>query len=784
MSELYWDPITPELRDDPYPLWKRLRDEAPVYYNERFDFYGLSRFHDVEASNKDHDTFSSNHGTTLETMSPNPVETGMIIWLDPPKHTMLRKLVARAFTPRRIGGIEDRIREVCARLLDPHAGGGRFDYVQDFSAVLPPTVIASLLGVPEGEHDELRHLVDDVFHIEEGVGMANETSMNALTALGARLAGNFADRRTNPRDDVFTDLVEAEVTDEDGETRRLTDAELADFGILLFSAGTETVARHLGWAAWVLDDYPDQRAELAQDFSLIPNAVEELLRYEPPSPVNARWTTRDVTLHDVTIPADSRGDPDHGGRRPRRTQVPRSGCVRHPPEARPPHDAGLRHPLLPRRRAGADGEPHRPRGDVEALARVEGRPRRRGPAVHEHRPRSAEPARRGLIARVCRVIIDFGDAELWQDPYPTFAAARRDDRWARSAAGELVLLRADDLDTVHRHAAFGQPGLLALERLGVFDGPFYEWRSRSMAAHDGPVHDRLRATVVRAFTPMRVERVRASLADHARSVLVSARRRESFDVVAEYADDLPLWLICQFLGLPVDARDEIATFLAGTESGFVDPLTADARRAADDGIVALGRYVAGLVATREASPQEDLVTDLLDAEREGRLDREELVALVVNVLGGAIGSSRAAIANSILLLLRHPEQAEWVRADPDAAPHVDDRGVPPVPPAVPVGAQARACRQRRPRHRAARRRHGVPRPPGREPRSRPLGRPGPLRRHAPARAPLLVRLRRPLLSGPGARPPRCARGGAGVPRGASRRAVAHALAATSPLHPR
>ena len=136
--------------------------------------------------------------------------------------------------------------------------------------------------------------------------------------------------------------------------------------------------------------------------------------------------------------------------------------------------------------------------------------------------------------------------------------------------------------------------------------------------------------------------------------------------MAEYADDLPLWLICQFLGLPVDARDEIATFLAGTESGFVDPLTADARRAADDGIVALGRYVAGLVATREASPQEDLVTDLLDAEREGRLDREELVALVVNVLGGAIGSSRAAIANSILLLLRHPEQAEWVRADPDA----------------------------------------------------------------------------------------------------------------------
>jgi cytochrome P450 len=219
---------------------------------------------------------------------------------------MLRKLVSRAFTPRRVSMLEDRIRDVCARLLDPHVGSGRFDYVQDFSAVLPPTVISSLLGVPDGEQEQLRHIVDDVFHIEEGVGMANAVSMNALASLGQHLGAHFADRRTNPRDDVFTDLVEAEVTDENGEVRRLTDAELADFGILLFSAGTETVARHLGWAASVLDAYPEQRAELAKDFSLIPNAVEEILRYEPPSPVNARWTTRDVTLHDATIPANSR----------------------------------------------------------------------------------------------------------------------------------------------------------------------------------------------------------------------------------------------------------------------------------------------------------------------------------------------------------------------------------------------------------------------------------------------------------------------------------------------
>ena len=306
MTAIYWDPITPDLRDDPYPLWKRMRDEVPAYYNDQLDFYALSRFHDIEAAHRDAETFSSNHGTTLETMSPDPVNTGMIIWLDPPKHTMLRKLVSRAFTTRRVSILEHRIREVGGRLLDAQVGSGKFDYVQDFSAILPPLVISSLLGIPEGEQPEMRRLVDDIFHMEEGVGMANDVSINALIGLSQRLGEHFADRRTNPQDDVFTDLVEAEVTDENGELRRLTDAELADFGVLLFSAGSETVARHLGWAASVLDAYPDQRAELAKDFSLIPNAVEEILRYEPPSPVNARWTTRDVTVDDVTIPANSR----------------------------------------------------------------------------------------------------------------------------------------------------------------------------------------------------------------------------------------------------------------------------------------------------------------------------------------------------------------------------------------------------------------------------------------------------------------------------------------------
>ena len=191
VTDLYWDPMAAELRDNPYPLWRRLRDEAPVYRNDRYDFYALSRFDDIDAAHRDPEAFSSNHGTTLETMSPDPIDTGMIIWLDPPKHTVLRKLVSHAFTRRRIGGLEARIRETCALLLDPHIGSGGFDYVQDFSAILPPTVISMLLGVPASERDELRRCVDDVFHVEEGVGMANDVSINALTELGQRLSDAF-----------------------------------------------------------------------------------------------------------------------------------------------------------------------------------------------------------------------------------------------------------------------------------------------------------------------------------------------------------------------------------------------------------------------------------------------------------------------------------------------------------------------------------------------------------------------------------------------------------------
>jgi cytochrome P450 len=262
-------------------------------------------------------------------------------------------------------------------------------------------------------------------------------------------------------------------------------------------------------------------------------------------------------------------------------------------------------------------------------------------------------------------VVDLGDPELWQDPYPAWRAAREQHRTAISATGEPILLAADDLDLVAVHADFAQMGLGSLERLGMTDGPFYEWRRRTMNVVDGDAHARLRGLVARAFTPRRVEAVRADTSAHARALLDAAAEHDRHDFLADYAADLPLWLVCRFLGLPVDARREIGRFLAGTEEAFTDPLTAEGRARAEAGIVALGDYVEALIAERRVAPAEDLVTDLLEAHAEGRVDHDELVALVVNVIGGAVGSSRAAIANALLVLTQHPDVADWVRTDPD-----------------------------------------------------------------------------------------------------------------------
>ncbi len=268
----------------------------------------------------------------------------------------------------------------------------------------------------------------------------------------------------------------------------------------------------------------------------------------------------------------------------------------------------------------------------------------------------------GAMARP--MVVDVRDPALWQDPYPVWRAARARHRTARTPSGEAILLSADDLDAVGADPAFAQLGLDSLHRLGITEGPFHAWRRLTLAAVDGEQHDRLRSVVGRSFTPRRVGALRGAIRAHAEALLDAATASARFDVVAAYASPLPLWVICRFIGLTEDVDNEIATFLVGTEEGFVDPMTPDRRARAEAGIVALYEVVSRLIEERRRAPREDLVTDLVEAERAGSLDSDELHALVVNIVGGAIGSSRAAISNGALLFLQHPEQARAVRDDP------------------------------------------------------------------------------------------------------------------------
>ncbi|MBA2282916.1 MAG: cytochrome P450 [Actinomycetota bacterium] len=303
---LYWDPFDTAIDADPYEVWRQLRDDAPLYRNDRHDFYALSRYADVAAAHRDQSTFSSSHGTVLELMGERPYPGSMLIFLDPPDHTRLRALVSRAFTPRRIVALEDRIRDCAATLLERWQPGEPFDFVQDFGAPLPSMVISALMGVPDADQAHVRELIDTMFHLDSEQGMINDVSFAARLELWGYLEAAIAERDRRPRDDMLTDLVRAELTDEGGQVRRLTTHEAADFANLLISAGTETVARLLGWAGVLLDRHPDQRAELAAEAGLLPNAVEELLRYEAPSPVQGRWVTADVHLHGRTVPAGSK----------------------------------------------------------------------------------------------------------------------------------------------------------------------------------------------------------------------------------------------------------------------------------------------------------------------------------------------------------------------------------------------------------------------------------------------------------------------------------------------
>ena len=315
VTDLYYDPYDYAIDANPYHVWKRLRDEAPVYWNERHGFYALSRFDDVLEGLLDNDTFRSGHGIVLEMIGDEPYDNvPMMIMKDPPDHTRLRKLVSRAFTPRRVGDLEAKIAKICNDFLDTVDGQDEFDYIETFAGLLPPTVILALVGFPDGLAAEFRDRADRGLHIEDGDPMRRRDGIDRTLVSEDGVIANEAfailpelmeQRRADPQDDLITGLVHAEI-DDDGETRTLTLEEIVGFVQLISSAGTETVARLLGFAAVTLAHCPDQRQLLVDDPSLVPNAIEELLRYEAPSPIQSRWVSRDVELHGTVIPRGSR----------------------------------------------------------------------------------------------------------------------------------------------------------------------------------------------------------------------------------------------------------------------------------------------------------------------------------------------------------------------------------------------------------------------------------------------------------------------------------------------
>jgi cytochrome P450 len=312
-SSLYYDPYDPVIDADPYPVWRRLRDEAPLYRNEEHDFFALSRYEDVLRASTEWQRYSSARGTVLELMDLSDRdeaqavagdEFGMMIFMDPPNHDLMRRLVSRAFTPRRVAEREDRIRELCAELLEPLRGGGRFDFVDDFAARIPTMVIGALLGVPKEDQNQLR-IWGDLLMRYEPDGLSAEKG-EAIANFYQYIAEVVADRAEHPRDDMASDLLRAELATDDGEPRRLNQGEAVGFVSLLELAGSETTARLLGSAAVLLAQHPDQRALLAADPSRIPNAVEELLRFEPPSPIQARYVTEDCEWHGQVVPRGSK----------------------------------------------------------------------------------------------------------------------------------------------------------------------------------------------------------------------------------------------------------------------------------------------------------------------------------------------------------------------------------------------------------------------------------------------------------------------------------------------
>ncbi len=301
-----YDPYDYETFCDPYPTFARLREEAPVYRNEKLDFWLLTRHADVMAAHNDFARFSSTAGPTIEKMPPEQTRA-LLIAKDPPEHRWHRKVIGKVFTPRRINALEPYIRERCRQLLDPFMGEPEFDVAEQFALQLPLNVISELLNIPHSLRDEIHELADQTLARSDDPALA-EKQMLAQIRIFEIFHGLVAERENNPRDDIISVIMNTPVDDDDEglTTRKLDAAEVAIRFQEIAFAGHETVAKAIPNGSIAFTTFPDQRRLLASDLSLSGQTADEVLRYDAPSQLQGRLALEDITLHGVTIPAGSR----------------------------------------------------------------------------------------------------------------------------------------------------------------------------------------------------------------------------------------------------------------------------------------------------------------------------------------------------------------------------------------------------------------------------------------------------------------------------------------------
>jgi cytochrome P450 len=300
-SGLVFDPFSEEFLANQHEIYRRLREEAPAYYNEDLDFYALTRHADVVAAFRDYETYSSAGGIDLTMMNSDETPPKAILFMDPPEHGRMRSLVNRAFTPRAVESLRESVDEVVDRYLgavDPH----RFDVVQDFSALFPVDVIGDLMGVPEEFRPRMRMWMDQVNRITPGEMARGEASTEALADAVTFYYNLVQERRARPREDMISQLIASEIERENGEISKLDDLEITSFALVLVGAGAETVTNLVSNAVAVFAEHPDQWQKLLDDRSKVPAAVEELLRFDGPVRYNLRRTRRQVKVRGIAIP--------------------------------------------------------------------------------------------------------------------------------------------------------------------------------------------------------------------------------------------------------------------------------------------------------------------------------------------------------------------------------------------------------------------------------------------------------------------------------------------------